>query len=216
MNIKDYYKILELPPHASMREVKQSYRRLAMIYHPDKNNNDKTAAALFSEVKEAYEVLTNPAKKEFYLQQKWYNDSIGKKKTQLTITPVNVLKESLELERYVSTLDVHRMNQEGLYEYIKELLNDDTINKLHEFNDEGVNRQIVSTMLAAIKPLDHQFISNLSLNLEKLSRGDKASIERINQLRHTSKKNFLWERYKIIVILIITVLICVLIFITSK
>jgi DnaJ-class molecular chaperone with C-terminal Zn finger domain len=70
-----------------------------MIYHPDKNPNDKYAEAQFNEIKEAYEVLTNPVKKENYLQQRWYNQSIGKRRTAETITPVSILKLVLELER---------------------------------------------------------------------------------------------------------------------
>lgn len=42
-----------------------------MLYHPDKTGADTYSAAHFNEIKEAYEVLTNPAAKEQYLQQRW-------------------------------------------------------------------------------------------------------------------------------------------------
>ena len=120
--LKDYYQILQIEPHSTLAEIKQAFRRLAMIYHPDKNPNDKYAEVQFNEIKEAYEVLTNPVRKENYLQQRWYNQSIGKRRTAETITPVSILKLVLELEQYVSRLDVHRMNKEGLSNYIDELL----------------------------------------------------------------------------------------------
>ncbi|MEI9910706.1 MAG: DnaJ domain-containing protein [Bacteroidota bacterium] len=63
MQGKDYYKILELPPSATLQEIKTAYRRLAHQYHPDKNDNDLYAAAQFEMVKEAYEVLSDPRKK---------------------------------------------------------------------------------------------------------------------------------------------------------
>src|SRR5438045_1154573 len=137
--LKDYYKILQLSAQAALPEIKQAYRRLAMIYHPDKNKNDPYAEAQFNEIKEAYEVLTNPVKKETYLQERWYNQSIGKKRTAGAITPVSILILSLELEKYVSKLDIYRMNKEGLLNYINELLSPDTIEKLKQFNETGIN-----------------------------------------------------------------------------
>lgn len=101
---KDYYKILQLPPHATITEIKKAYRKLAMNYHPDKNPDDPFAVAYFNDVTEAYEILTNPSKKESYLQERWYNQSIGKKRTGETITPVSILKLAIELEKYVRPL----------------------------------------------------------------------------------------------------------------
>src|SRR6185369_13859563 len=99
--IKDYYGILQLPSSATVSEIKQAYRRLAMTWHPDKNPNNAYAKTQFEEIKEAYEVLTNPARKDLYLQERWYDQSIGRKKTAVAVTPVNILKLILELERYV-------------------------------------------------------------------------------------------------------------------
>ena len=113
MHLKDYYQLLGLQPSATLPEIKKAYRRLALQYHPDKNQNDPYATAQFTAIKEAYEVLTNPAKKEYYLQQRWYEQSIGKRKKEAVITPVAVLLQSLELEKYVSTIDVFRLDKEG-------------------------------------------------------------------------------------------------------
>lgn len=66
---KDYYEILGVNKSADEREIKKAYKRLAMKYHPDKNQDNKTEAeAKFKEVKEAYEVLTDPQKKAAYDQ----------------------------------------------------------------------------------------------------------------------------------------------------
>jgi len=63
---KDYYKTLEVPKTASQEEIKKSYRKLAMKYHPDHNKGDKTAEAKFKEINEAYAVLSNPEKRKNY------------------------------------------------------------------------------------------------------------------------------------------------------
>ncbi|MCX8683683.1 molecular chaperone DnaJ [Gilliamella sp. B2889] len=66
---KDYYETLGVSKSATEAEIKKAYKRLAMKYHPDKNQDNKAEAeAKFKEVKEAYEILTDPQKKAAYDQ----------------------------------------------------------------------------------------------------------------------------------------------------
>ncbi len=66
---EDYYKILGIARTASEVEIKKSYRRLAMKYHPDRNKGDSAEAEIkFKEIKEAYEVLSDPKKRSAYDQ----------------------------------------------------------------------------------------------------------------------------------------------------
>ncbi len=63
---RDYYEILEINKTATPEEIKSSYRRLAMKYHPDKNPGDKEAEEKFKELAEAYEVLSDTNKRQQY------------------------------------------------------------------------------------------------------------------------------------------------------
>ena len=63
---RDFYEILGVAKAASEEDIKKSYRKLAMKYHPDRNPDNKEAEEKFKEVKEAYEMLTNPEKREAY------------------------------------------------------------------------------------------------------------------------------------------------------
>ena len=65
---KDYYSILEVDRNASQDEIKRAYRKLAMKYHPDRNNGNKEAEEKFKEIGTAYEVLGNEEKKRIYDQ----------------------------------------------------------------------------------------------------------------------------------------------------
>ena len=65
---RDYYDILGLSKSASDNEIKSSYRKSAMKYHPDRNPGDKKAEEKFKEISEAYEVLKDPQKKAAYDQ----------------------------------------------------------------------------------------------------------------------------------------------------
>ncbi len=63
---RDYYEILSVERTANGDEIKRSYRRLAMKYHPDRNPGDKEAETRFKECAEAYEVLSDEQKRQVY------------------------------------------------------------------------------------------------------------------------------------------------------
>jgi len=68
MEYKDYYKTLGVERSASDQEIKKSYRKLAMKFHPDKNPGDTKAEDKFKEINEAYQVLSDPQKRARYDQ----------------------------------------------------------------------------------------------------------------------------------------------------
>ena len=66
MASKDYYEVLGLQKGASDDEIKRAFRKLAIKYHPDKNQGNKEAEEKFKEINEAYQVLSDPEKKANY------------------------------------------------------------------------------------------------------------------------------------------------------
>src|ERR1700689_846736 len=63
---KDYYASLGVAKDADAAAIKKAYRKLAVKLHPDKNPGDAAAEARFKEVSEAYDVLSDPAKRKEY------------------------------------------------------------------------------------------------------------------------------------------------------
>src|SRR6267378_1805368 len=66
MSKRDYYEILGVAKAASAEDIKKSYRKVAMQFHPDRNPGDKAAEEKFKEAAEAYEVLSNADKRAQY------------------------------------------------------------------------------------------------------------------------------------------------------
>ena len=64
--MRDYFEVLEVQRTAGDEEIKSAYRRLAMRWHPDRNNGSKEAEEKFKELTEAYDVLRDPQKRAMY------------------------------------------------------------------------------------------------------------------------------------------------------
>ncbi len=216
MQLKDYYGILEIETSATLPEIKKAYRKLAQQFHPDKKQNDPYAAAQFAEIKEAYEVLTDPAKKEYYLQQRWYNQSIGRRKNKEVTTPVTVLKQLLELDKYVFTLDIHRMDKQGLADYINDVLSDSVIAQLQTFNEDHINEQIIITALKTLEPLKYKQAEIVATQLIKLANDKTESKKIITELiirkKHTEKV----EKYQPFIIFFIVGVVCLFIWLMGR
>ena len=73
---EDYYTVLNVKRGAPDDEIKKAYRRLARKYHPDVNPKDKAAEEKFKQISEAYEVLSDPKKKEVYDKFGSYSDNL--------------------------------------------------------------------------------------------------------------------------------------------
>ncbi|WP_299461222.1 J domain-containing protein [uncultured Microscilla sp.] len=83
MKLKNYYTLLQVMPQASIDEIKKAYRKLAKIWHPDKNHSP-SASKVFQGIHEAYKTLTHPKKRNAYNLKYW--QVFGKPTTQNTPT----------------------------------------------------------------------------------------------------------------------------------
>ncbi len=66
INARDYYTLLGVSRDSSRGVIKKAFRKLSLKWHPDKNPGDQEAADKFIEINAAYEVLSDPSKKQIY------------------------------------------------------------------------------------------------------------------------------------------------------
>jgi molecular chaperone DnaJ len=71
----DYYEVLGVRRNASVKDIRQAYRKLARKYHPDLNPGDKSAEEKFKQIQEAYEVLSDPKKRQMYDRLGFYSEN---------------------------------------------------------------------------------------------------------------------------------------------
>src|SRR5213594_4780123 len=73
---EDLYIILQVGRTASVGEIKRAFRKLARRYHPDINPGDRHAEERFKRITEAYEILSDPMKREFYDVNGFYTEGV--------------------------------------------------------------------------------------------------------------------------------------------
>jgi len=94
MEQKDYYDILGLKKDAGQKQVRDAYRRLALLHHPDRNKDSPEAAARMKEINESYAVLSDPRKRSEYdaLRQAYGSSAYGQ--FRQTYTDQDIFKGS--------------------------------------------------------------------------------------------------------------------------
>lgn len=214
-SVKDYYKTLNVPVNASPMDIKKAYRLLAMRFHPDKKTGDKYAEAFFKEVQEAYAVLSNPHTRRLYTQKRFYKIPGRRNENITSITPSQFLDECRRLEVHVQSLDFFRMDKEGLVVYINKLISPSTIRMLNEFGERNINDDIIASLLKSARPLPVQHTRNITDRLLNINpKSNEASMQIIRFVKSKKQEAF-WNRFKIPVLITVTLLICFIIYIAS-
>lgn len=204
----DYYKILEIDPSATMDEIKRAYRRQALLFHPDKTQDDYEMKARFSLVKEAYETLTTPPLKEKYLIERWLLKANNKAFINKIQTPSDVLKSMLSFHQKSVFVNEFSMDKSTFKEELLSVLSDENISILNSFDEQAINDEIIILCLKNIAKLSfkdqHWFVEYLNrINIKNTKLLDHF----LNELKHQSR----WEKLKYLLIPVILFLFCAII-----
>lgn len=206
-SLKDYYSTLSVKPAANADEIKRSYRKLAMKYHPDKNLNDKIAAMIFDDIKEAYDVLIDADKRKVYDHKRiavYGNDS-----AKLETTAQNIFKDAATLAKIVLLSDPFRLNKEALFVQLKHIANNKNICMLTHSEDKRLTF-FIKDMLNCCKPLNYKQSMEICKQLLALTKEYNLAEEKISSFLKGQLRRQQWENNKAIVAVIFTLAICLL------
>ena len=216
MRLKDYYKILNVSPTAGGHEIRKAFRVLALKYHPDKTQGDKYKEGLFREVQEAYEILSDHKKREEYNYQRWYTRSLGKSYREQAITPQEILRETKKLSDYIISVNSLHIDYDLLSSRIRSLLASENIEVLLQFNELSVNRQIIGLLLKTAEPLPFRYVEPISILMAKVAGTDNELLQQIKSYSRQRMSREYWEKRKVWLVIIATVLICWLMYIYAS
>lgn len=216
MDIKDYYKILGIAPTASVNDIKKAYRKMAMKYHPDTNAGDVAAETMFVEIKEAYEVLIDPAQREEYNYKRWYNRTIGKNFSYTLLTAHDILNECKKLNSYLSGVNQFQIEYDGLNHHIHQLLSENNIAVLEQSGENLLINQVIKLLLHASHPLPYKYQPAITGKMILLAGDDREMHQKIAlHIKHQQQKA-LFEKYKAAAVIIFTLVVCLIIYLSSK
>jgi preprotein translocase subunit Sec63 len=207
MQQKDYYKILNVHPSASQEIIKKAYRKLALQYHPDKNNNE-LSIAYFTEIKEAYEVLSNPEKRKQYQSLNFFSAYT----VETIFTSKNISQEAYNLKISLQKIKQSQIEFDLLQYQINQILSSYNIQLLRNENDKSINYDITASILNCCEYLPYPFIINSCKALMELNSGDITQEAMIQQFVQQKKINKYWEKYKIAVAIAVAILLCMIIY----
>jgi hypothetical protein len=213
MSVKDYYKMLEVAPGATEYDIKKSFRRLALRYHPDTNQGNAYSAAWFRELQEAYDTLTDPAKKEYYLQQRWLAQSQGKRLQEpAPLTPDALLAEVQQLQQQVQQLDHFRMDHQQLLQQLLQPLSHEKLSMMDSFGDAKVAAACLQPLLEAAQLLPYPLARQLYPGLQRLALGQQSLLQQLQLQHRRQQRQYWWSRHQWWVMLLATILLCSAIF----
>lgn len=212
-HIKDYYRILQVKKTSGEDDIKKSYRSLAMKYHPDKNPGDEIAAAVFTEINEAYEILSDKTKRDAYNERLYYYAPQEMERPVETLDAL--IEKSIKLKNIIAAANPFHINKDALAWNIHELLPEYIFSSSYN-NFSGQKQKLILNIADCCGPLHYEQAKKISESLLKLAGDDinlKNSVEEM--LRRQSSK-YVWEKSKIWLAAAAALCICFIIYFISK
>lgn len=208
MYTKDYYKILEVSSTATHADIKKSYRRLALQYHPDKNFGNQLYEAKFKEIIEAYKILSDVKQREEYNRSRNQSAQTEKKKAEPLITPQIILNETIDFRRKIAVLDPDRMNKLALFQQIQHLLSRHNISILQRYNDAKINKRIIEEIMYCSRFLPFAHVERICFQLTAIAGTDNGMYRKIYNFSKEVRMQALWNKYKILAAVILAIILC--------
>ena len=209
MSLKNYYTVLGVPQAATSDEIRSAFRSLAKKYHPDKAPDNPFAAAHFSDIQEAYEVLSNNARRAAYDEERWLRGLTSRSNAAVRITPEWVLQEAIRLRRHMSTVDTYRMNHAALRDYIASLLSPQHLSVLQGAPE--MQSRILDEIFRSTQNLRYRYARDVARQLMLLAADDDTQKRRIQEWEYQRKSEAQWNSFRPLIILGFTLIICFLI-----
>jgi len=211
MMVENYYVILGVTRDASEDEIKKSYRKLALKYHPDKNPaGDRFSENRFKEILDAYHVLSDKNRRTIYD----YDLAKGVRKprsgaaaarpaettpvpkVQEPVTHQTVLKQLIRIRKQVEAVNnKSNIKHAELFKAINTCLSLAHIELLRNCGDKLIPRRAIDEVFLSARWLSIEYIDRVTAKLIKVAGADNEKILEIHQFNRQKKRKALIQKY---------------------
>ena len=214
MSHRDLYEVLHVSSSASSEEIKKTFRKLAMQYHPDRNR-EPSAAAKFTEIQKAWYTLGHQGRRAAYNYQRY----LLQPNRSTRPVPKNMdelLQQSSALYKKTLQLDPFRLHLDPLFFGIKDLLSEESIAIFRETKDRAAQQLVLGQLLHASGFLPYPMIIDLHSGLQQLAGSDAQLAASLNEFLSQAKWKHRWARYKVYLALGLALLCCIALFFAAR
>jgi len=211
---KNYYQVLDIPVNASFSEIKKSYRKLALVFHPDKHPDPIISIPKFNEIKEAYFVLVDPTSRRNY-DREFHFQKYQPKQEMLASEADEVLRLCKELWANQKKQDPFRIDQDLLYFQITQLLSSHNIRLLNNKSNPILDQEIIHYLMDCSGVLSLNKKRHLGQTWQLIARDNATNLASIQTYLKQAQIWSIWENYKIPLALLFSLLICIGIYLFS-
>ena len=216
MLFKNYYAVLGVAPNASEDDIKKKFRKLALLYHPDRNADSEFATIRFKEIQEAYAILSD-ADKRFAYNKAW-RDNYPKANISVAeeTSPENILLKCQKLQLDIREMGAFRVNQLYVQNALNKILAEENIALLLFHKNAPLNNTIIMQVLNICNVLPTKSLPAIQEKLKGIAKNNTAQQRLIEKKIQQLKYKKLWEQYYPLLAFFIAIAVCVIIYLLSS
>ncbi|MFT3750269.1 MAG: DnaJ domain-containing protein [Agriterribacter sp.] len=216
MSFKNYYAVLGVAPNASQDDIKKKFRKLALLYHPDKNAESEFALIRFREIQEAYETLSDAGKRIMY--NRAWRDHYPKADISVAeeASPESILLKCKKIQQDIQEMDPFRINQQYVQTALNKIIDGNSIALLLFHNDAAVNKEIIQRVLEISNVITRAHLLPVQNALNILAKHEPGLLVMIDKKMKQLKYRRFWEQYYPLLAFILAVVVCAVIYYISK
>ena len=211
---ENYYTILEISRDASDDEIKKSYRKLALKYHPDRNpSGDKFFENRFKEIVDAYHVLSDKNRRTIYdydLTQRLrkprsVSGNSSRRPAETTAAPSNdkepvthqtVIKQLIRIRNRIEAIENKKaIKHAELFKALNTQLSTGNIELIRSAGDTIISRRAIDEVLICCRHLSVEYLDRITAKLIKVAGADNEKILEIHQFNKKRKQMAVLQKY---------------------
>ena len=155
-------------------------------------------------------------RQEYNIKVNYYSNAEKRKQQAPPPTAAAILQQAIIFRKKIAVLDPERMNKRVLYQRVQQLLGKQNMDILKHTNDIVLNKKIIREILFCSRHLTFAQVEKICYQLTELAGTDNSIYKTLFDFSRDTKRREFWNKYKLIIALLITFVLCGLIFFISE